>query len=368
MKRKFINQMEPWIGEEEKEAVSRYLSSGGWLTEFKETEKFEEMIAQYCGVKHACVVSNGTVSLFTALMALDIGKGDKVIVPDLTMIASANAVLLAGATPRLVEIDRETMCLDLSIIEKAITNNTRAIIFVSINGRATDMDKLLELCKKNNIYLIEDAAQSLGSKWKGKQLGTFGNIGSFSFSMPKIITTGQGGSLITNDDELIKKIRKIKDFGRVKSGIDLHESLGFNFKFTDLQAVIGIEQMKKLPSRVKRKKELYALYKKELQEVKEVHFLPTDLSQTTPWIIDVLVEDRENLSDFLKSNGVGSRPFYPALHTQAPYREMKEYKQAHFPISQKLSARCLWLPSSLFLTNQQIKQITNTIKKFYRKR
>lgn len=368
MTKSFINQMEPWIGEEEKKAVSKYLNSGGWLTEFKETEKFEEMIARYCGVKHACVVSNGTVSLFIALMSLGIGKGDEVIVPDLTMIASANAVLLAGAYPRLVEIDPQTMCLDLSIVEQAINSKTRAIMFVSINGRATNMDKLQEICKKNSIYLIEDAAQALGSNWKGRQLGTFGDIGSFSFSMPKIITTGQGGALITNDDELMRKIRKIKDFGRVRSGVDIHEILGFNFKFTDLQAVIGIEQMKKLPVRVQRRKEMYALYKQELSQINGIRFLETDLSETTPWLIDVLVEDRDKLIDFLKKNGIGSRPFYPPIHTQAPYRGMKEYKNASFPLSQELSASCLWLPSSLFLSDRQIKRVTGLIRKFYERK
>lgn len=365
MKRKFINQMEPWIGREEKRAVSRYLSSGGWLTEFKETEKFEKMIARYCGVKHACVVSNGTVSLFTALMALDIGKGDEVIVPDLTMIASANAVLLAGAMPRLVDIDPKNMCLDLSLTEKAITKKTKAIMVVNLNGRSPNMDILIALCKKYNLYLIEDAAQAFGSKWKGKYMGTFGNIGSFSFSMPKIITTGQGGALITNDDELIKKIRKIKDFGRVKSGVDIHEMLGFNFKFTDLQAVIGIEQMKKLPARVQRRKEMYVLYKQELSQINDIKFLETDPSETTPWFIDVLAEDRDKLINFLKANGIGSRPFYPPIHTQAPYRGMKEYKNANFPLSQKLSALCLWLPSSLFLSDRQIKHVTGIIQKFY---
>jgi len=367
MKRKFINQIEPWIGNEEKQAVIAYLNSGGWLTEFKETEKFEQMIAEYVGAKHACVVSNGTVSLFIALMALGIGKDDEVIVPNLTMIASANAVLLLNAMPRLVDVDPETMCLDLLLAEKAITKKTKAIMLVNLNGRSGNMNTLLALCKKHHLYLIEDAAQALGSTWNGKYMGTVGDVGSFSFSMPKIVTTGQGGALITNDDELIKKIRKIKDFGRVKSGVDLHESLGFNFKFTDLQAVIGIEQMKKLEYRVKRKKEIYVLYEKGLLGVKGVDFVQTDLSETTPWLIDIMVDDREKLIVFLKQNGIGSRPFYPPIHTQAPYRGMKEYKNAQFPISKKLSAKCLWLPSSLLLTNQQITYIVNTIKTFYRR-
>lgn len=365
MRRAFINQIEPLIGKEEKNALINYLDSGGWLTEFKETEKFEHLIAEYLGVKHASVVTNGTVSLFIALMALGIGRGDEVIVPNLTMIASANAVLLAGAKPRLVEIDPQNMCLDLSLAERGITKKTKAIMFVNLNGRSVDMNILLALCKKYRLYLIEDAAQALGSTWQGKHMGTFGDIGSLSFSMPKIITTGQGGALLTNDDVLIKKIRKIKDFGRVKSGVDIYESLGFNFKFTDLQAVVGIEQMKKLKVRVKRKKEIYRLYEKELLGVEGIRFFQTDLSQTTPWFIDLLADRREELIDYLKLHGIGSRPFYPPIHTQAPYKEMEEYKNANFPLSKKLSALCLWLPSSLFLTNQQIKLIADKIKTFY---
>lgn len=367
MKRKFINQMEPWIGKEEKQAVVNYLNSGGWITEFKETKRFEQMIADYTQAKYSCVVTNGTVSLFIALMALGVEKGDEVIVPNLTMIASANAVMLAGALPRLVDIDPETMCLDLLLTEKAITKRTKAIMLVNLNGRSPNMNHILSLCKKYNLYLIEDAAQALGSKWNGQHMGTFGDIGSFSFSVPKIITTGQGGALVTNDYTLIKKIRKIKDFGRIRGGVDIHESLGFNFKFTDLQAVIGIEQIKKLQTRVKRKKEIYSLYKKGLSNIKGISFLKTDLSQTAPWFIDILVNNRAKLTSFLEQHGIGSRPFYPPINTQAPYRNMEEYKNKKFPQSDKLSSQCLWLPSSLLLTNQQITHITNTIKAFINK-
>ncbi len=357
--------MEPWIGKEEKKAVAKYLSSGGWLTEFKETEKFEQLLAEYTGAKYACAVNNGTVSLFIALMSLGIGKGDEVIVPNLTMIASANSVLLAGAIPRLVDIEQKTMCLDLALAEKSITKKTKAIMLVNLNGKSPDMKKLLALCKKYKLYLVEDAAQALGSFWNRKHMGTFGDIGSFSFSPHKIVTTGQGGALVTNSQELIKKIRKIKDFGRVKSGVDLHDSLGFNFKFTDLQAVIGIEQMKKIKSLVKRKKEIYALYEKELSPIKNIRFIQTNLSETSPWFVDIFVENREKLMEFLKKHQIATRPFYPPVHTQSPYREMKEYKNARFYVSQQLSSQGLWLPSSLSLTNQQIKYITKIIKEFY---
>ncbi len=259
--------MEPWIGKEEQNAVLEYMKSGGWLTEFQKTRDFEKMIADFVGSKYCSIVSNGTVSLTTALMALGIGKGDEVIVPDYTMIASANSIVLAGAKPVLVDIDDDTLCLDLQKVKKAITKKTKAIMLVTINGRYPNIEDFVDFCKKNNIFLIEDAAQSLGSKYKGKYLGTFGIIGSFSFSYPKIITTGQGGALITDNEEAYKRILKIRDFGRKKTGVDYHEAMGYNFKFTDLQSVIGIEQMKKIEWRGKKKKEIFELYRSLLKNV-----------------------------------------------------------------------------------------------------
>jgi len=361
---KQINQMEPWIGEEEKRAMMEYLNSGGWLTEFKKTREFEQMIADYVGSKYASVVSNGTVSLVIALMALGIGRGDEVIVPDYTMIASANAVVLAGAKPVLVDIDRSNLCLDLDLVEEAITPKTKAIMLVTINGRYPAMEKIVKFAHDHGLFLVEDAAQSLGSGYKGKHLGTFGDVGSFSFSAPKIITTGQGGALVTDSEELYHKMLKIKDFGRSRSGVDYHEIMGFNAKFTDLQAVIGIEQMKKLDWRVKRKKEMYKLYRDLLEDVEGIEFIDTNLADTSPWFIDILVsggkEVRDKLMSFLDKRGIGTRPFYPAIHSQPPYSWVK----GDFKNSEYVSERGLWLPSSSFLSDEDIEYICQNIKDF----
>lgn len=363
---KLIPQMEPWIGSEEQKEVSLYMKSGGWLTEFKKTFEFEEMIAKFVGSKHACVVNNGTVSLFIALKALGIDNGDEVIVPDLTMIASANAVILAGAKPVLVDVNDKNLCLDLRLTAKALTKKTKALMYVSLDGRSGSMDEVIAFCKKHNLYLIEDAAQSLGSRWQGKHLGTFGDIGSFSFSTQKVITTGQGGALVTDNNSLIKKIRLIKDFGRIQSGVDQHIALGYNFKFTDLQAVIGIEQMKKLKRRVKRKKQIYNLYRKTLLPIKQVQFIPTDLNQTAPWFIDVLVEKKEKLIKYLRDNQIGTRPIYPPIHTQAPYNRWKELKNSHqFSVAENISLKGLWIPSSSSLSDHNIIFICKTIAAFY---
>lgn len=362
---KRINQMEPWIAEEEKRAMMDYLDSGGWLTEFKKTREFERMIANYTGSKYACVVNNGTVSLIIALMALGIGNGDEVIVPDYTMIASANAIVLAGARPVLVDIDPSNLCLDFDLAEKAITPKTKAIMYVSINGRSHDMEKVIALVRKYNLYLIEDAAQSLGSRCNGKHLGTFGEIGNFSFSSPKIITTGQGGALVTDNEEFFKRISMIKDFGRPKSGVDFYEIMGLNSKFTDLQAVIGIEQMKKLDWRVERKKKMYGLYRSLLDGIEGIELIDTNLEDTSPWFIDIFIsggqKEREKLALFLDERGIGTRPFYPAIHTQPPYSHVN----GDFKNSIYISQRGLWLPSSSFLTDKDVEGICQYIRDFF---
>jgi perosamine synthetase len=356
----FIHQMEPWIGEEEKAAVVAYLDSGGWLTEFRKTRDFEQAIADFTGARHVSVVSNGTVSLYAALWSLGVGAGDEVIVPDYTMIATANAVVLAGAVPVLVDVDRRNLCLDLELAEAALTERTKAILFVSINGRAPDMDRLVAFSRRHGLFLVEDAAQSLGSSWRGRHLGTFGDIGSFSFSAPKIITTGQGGALVTEDDRWIDRIRRFRDFGRTRSGEDEHVSLGFNFKFTDLQAVIGLAQMEKLAWRVRRKKAMFELYRDELAGVTEVEFLPTDLEDCAPWFVDILVPDPGALQQHLLQRQIGTRRFYPAVHTQAPYREPVSRPQA-----EAAAARGLWLPSSSFLSDDTVRAICAEIRAYY---
>lgn len=353
--------MEPWIGEEEKEEVIKVLDSG-WITEAGKTKEFEEMIAQFVGSRYSHMLSNGTVTLFAGLKALGVGVGDEVIVPDFTMVASPNSVVMAGATPILVDIEKNNLCLDLDEVEKKITNKTKAIMSVPINGRAPDMDRLLSIAREQKIPVIEDAAQAFGSYYKGKHLGTFGDMGSFSFSTPKVITTGQGGALVTDSKELSDKIVRIKDFGRIDRNTQDHDEIGFNFKFTDIQAALGIAQMKKLEWRLKRKKEMYKLYQESLKNVAKVKFFPTDLIQTSPWFIDILVDDPVKLSGYLKSKDIGTRLFYPAIHTTKPYKG-----QEKFPNSLWAAAHGLWLPSSTFLADSDIISICQHIKEFYEK-
>jgi perosamine synthetase len=338
------------------------MSSGGWVTEFKKTREFENLIANYTGAKYCSVVANGTVSLSIALMACGVTIGDEVIVPDYTMVATPNSAELIGAKAVFIDIDRENLCMDFDAMLRTVTSKTRAVILVSINGRfPKQIDRFVDFCKQKKIWLIEDAAQSLGSTCNGKHLGRYGDIGSFSFSAPKIITTGQGGALITDNEKLFDRIKKIRDFGRDRGGSDHYLTKGWNFKFTDIQAIIGIEQMKKLSDRVTRKKEMGRLYTKLLENTPGIELIPTDLNQTSPWFYDVLCEDRFELIHYLKEKNIQTREFYPALHAEPAYNY-----DMHFPVSEEIARKGLWLPSSILLTDEQITYICNCIKEFYR--
>lgn len=359
----FIMQMRPYFGAEEKKAICDYMDEDGFITEFKRTEQFEKQLAEYTGAKHCIVVNNGTISLTLAALAAGIQAGDEVIVPNYTMIATPNSVKMFGAVPVFVDVRRDTLCLDIDLVSKAITPKTKAIMLVSSNGRypSDGIGAFESLAKEHNLILIEDSAQSLGSFYPdGRHVGRAGLIGSFSFSMPKIISTGQGGALITDSDDMAYKLRRLKDFGRSGGGNDIHDSIGYNFKFTELQACIGVEQMKKLPARVERKKQIWQAYADRLSGVDGIKLFHHDLSCTAPWFIDCLVEKRDELMAHLKQAGIGTRMMYPPINKQKAYDIPDEH-----PVSNMVGDKGLWLPSAVQLRNDEIDRICHAIKSFY---
>lgn len=357
----YINYMEPSYDCHEIEAVTTYMNSGAWLTEFKQTRNFEQSIADYVRAPFCSVMSNGTVTLIAALMAMGIKPGDEVIVPDFTMSATSHAVALLGATPIFVDVEPETLCMDYGRMKKAVTKNTKAVICVDLNGRyPKQFDEIIEFCKQNELWMLEDAAQALGSNYKGIPLGTFGDVGSFSFSMPKIITTGQGGAIVTSSQELYEKVLKIRDFGREEAGSDHYMTIGANFKFTDIQAVIGIEQIKKMPIRVLQKKEICKAYDARLHGMREIKIFKHNYEETVPCFYEILCERRGELMEYLKQNNIGSRRFYPALHAEPAY-----YAKADCPVTEEISAKGLWLPSSVRLDEEKINYICDIIERFY---
>lgn len=355
-----IPHIEPSFYGREAEAVSDLIDSGSWLTEFVKTRELEDKIANYVGSTYCHMYPNCTLALYAALQAFGIRQGDEVIVPDLTMIASATAVSMTGAKPVFVDVDPTTLCISDRTAERAITNRTRAIMVVDLNGRSpNNYGELYWLAQRWGLALIEDAAQAFGSRNKcGEFLGTQGDIGCFSFSPHKIITTGQGGCCVTNHSTYDKYLSQYRNFGRSESGGFEHETIGINLKFTDLQAVIGLEQLKSLDWRIKRKKEIFKMYRSLLREY--VHFLPTGLDYVTPWYMDIYTNKRDSLQRFLSARGIGTQKMYPTISTTRAYYDSKLYNT----ISMAASTEGLFLPSSITLTDDTIEYMCDMIVDF----
>ena len=357
------------MDESEKKELLSVIDSG-WFTEAKKTKEFEKIFAEFTGSRYACAITSGTAGLYLGLNALGIKQGDEVIVPDLTFVASPNSVQANNAKPVLIDIEPDTLNLDTNILERKITKKTKAIMTVNFNGRTTNMKILREIAQKNNLKLIEDAAHSLGSYYGKKHQGNLSDIGVFSFSTPKIITTGQGGMIVTNNKKLYERCMELKDFGRkigakknMMSAFD-HHIIGQNFKFTEFQAAVGISQMKKLEKRIKIKKNMFKLYHDLLNNVDEIEFIETDLKKITPWMVDILIKNKKsriNLINYLEKQKIETRIFYPPIHRLKPYIQLDR----KFKITSKISDSGLWLPSSVTLDEKQINFISKNIKNFF---
>jgi len=344
--------------------VSRVLESN-YLNEGDVTTAFEAKVAELTGARHAVAVTSGTAALFLSLKALEIGAGDEVIVPDVTFVATANAVVMAGATPVLVDVDEVTLNISVPAMEEAFTARTKAVIPVHVSGRAADMEAILRVCAARGIFVVEDAAEALCSRHRGRYLGTFGSTGCFSFSPNKTITTGQGGVVVTNDDQVHRRLRELKDQGRPARGTggdDLHPAIGFNFKFTNLQAAVGLAQLEVLDARLERIRRTYAIYKDGLSGVEGVRVLPFDLKTgEQPQWADALAERRNELDAYLAENGAHCRRFWFPIHTQSPYRAPDDA----FPIATRMSAKAIWLPSAFQMTDDDADYVCGLIRRFY---
>lgn len=344
---------------EEKNEIVRVIESGH-INDGERTTEFERMVADFCGSKYAVATSNCTSALTISLMALGIGSGDEVLVPDLTFIATANAVRLAGATPVLVDVGSDSL-LDPAGLAAKLTKRTKAIIPVHVTGHGVDMDAILSFARQHQLAVVEDAAEALGSARGGKKYGTFGDTGCFSFSPMKLITTGQGGMVITDREDLYKRLVELKDQGRPirgTGGDDEHRSLGFNFKLTNLQAAMGIAQMRDIDARLRKMRQTYRLYAEGLHSSAAVSVCPFSIDDgECPQWIDVSVEGRDSLEQYLKERNMHSRKFWHPLHTQVPYRDQGN----DFPGSMNVSYRSLWLPSALTITEEDIERVCGSI-------
>jgi len=350
-----IFQSRPFFGKEEAESCYRYILEDNFITEYKKTEELEKLICDKIKTKNCIMTTSGTIAILLGLMSLDLKENDEVIVPNFTMIATVNAIKMLKLKPVIIDIDKETCTINLEEIKKNITEKTKVILHVSLNNRYNNLEEIRKYCDNNNLILLEDSAQSLGCKAGGKYLGTYGKMGFFSLSTPKIISTGQGGFIITDDDVLAGKIRMIKNFGRRESGKDNFEIFGLNFKFNDLQAVVGIEQMKKLDKRVKRMREIYDLYYSELKDIVEIK---KPLSEDwIPWFVDIYVDNREKYINLLNKHFIKTRPVYEQINKTKIY-----YSENTMENSDYICRRGLFLPTHIGLTDNDILFICRIIK------
>jgi perosamine synthetase len=365
-----IVQIEPWIDGGELRELKRVIEST-FLVEDKLTQEFERMTSDLTGSKHAIAVCNGTMALFVCLKAVGIGSGDEVIVPDLTFAASANAVILAGATPVLCDVQEDTFCFDVSRADQLVSEKTRALMPVHLYGQSANMPEVMKLAARHKLRVIEDAAQGIGVRYQGKHVGSFGDLGVLSYFGNKTVTCGQGGIVLTDDDSLAKAARRLKNYGRDQKGTFVHESIGFNFAFTDLQAAIGISQMKKMSLIVSKKREIHDRYVERLRDLKD--FRPVRIDgdcDAVFWFTSFLCEDPQALTSFLAARKIQVRRFFYPLHMQPCYADKKHIPNIDndFPASKKAYEQGISLPSSYALTDEDQAFVIEQIHFFYENR
>lgn len=362
-----IVQIEPWVDDAELRELKRVIDST-FLVEHDLTREFESMTAQLVQSRHAMAVCNGSMALFVCLKALGIGPGDEVIVPDLTFVATANAVILAGATPVLCEIREDTFCLDAGRAEKLVTANTRALLPVHLYGQSADMEQVMAMARRHNLKVIEDAAEGVGVTFAGHHVGTFGDMGILSYYGNKTITCGEGGMVLTDNDELAQAAYRLKNYGRDRKGTFVHETIGFNFSFTDLQAAIGIAQMKKMAAIVRRKREIHDRYVEELRGL--AGFRPALIDprcQPVFWFTSFLCEDPDALSACLRRHNIQTRRFFCPLHLQPCYGDRKFVRilDEDFRLSERVYRQGISLPSAYSLTAEDQAFVIERIRGFY---
>ena len=359
---------EPSLGKEELNNVIEAVKSSWISSKGRFISEFEERFAQYCGVKYGVAVSSGTTALHLALRVLGIKEGDEVIVPDLTFVATANAVRYCNAKPVFVDSDPRYWCIDPEKIEGVITKKTKAIIPVHLYGHPCDMDSILKIAKTHNLYVVEDCAEAHGAEYKGKRVGSFGDINCFSFYGNKMITTGEGGMCITNSKELADKMRILKNHGMNPKKRYWYDVIGFNYRMTNLQAAIGLAQLEKLDKFIAKKRRIAKWYSQELKDLERKNFIKLHpkmpWAKCVYWMYSILIEDgfgtkRDDLAKILEEKEIDTRPLFYPIHIMPPY---KKDNIKNLPIAERLGNFGLNLPSSVKLAQRDIITISQAIK------
>ena len=369
---KRISIAEPDLSGNEEKYVLECIRTGWISSKGRFISEFEEKFASYLGAKHAIAVSSGTTALHLALAALDIGECDEVILPTFTMIACANVVKYLHAKPILVDSEPYTWNIDPEKIEEKITKRTKAIIVVHIYGHPADMDPIMKIARRHGLYVVEDAAEAHGAEYKGRKVGGIGDVGCFSFYANKIITTGEGGMVVTNDDRLAEKMRSLRDQGyntRLRKWL-IHDIIGYNYRMTNLQAAIGLAQLERIDEFIRRHRENAYYYNSLLKDIPGLTLPPeASWAKNVYWMYTILVDEnkfgvnRDELMKKLELYGIDTRAAFLPIHMQPPYK--REYQSNNYPVAENLGKNGINLPSGNTLNREQITYIANCIKKIH---
>ena len=332
-------------------------SAGAYL------DRFEREFARATGTRHAIATSNGTTALHLALHALGLGPGDEVIVPALTFVASAHAVLMVGATPVLADVDPRTWCLDPLALERSLTPRTRAVMPVHLYGQPADMPAIGEIARRHGLMIVEDAAEAQGAHIRGELVGSIGDVGAFSFYGNKIMTTGEGGMVVTDDDRLAARLRFLKDHGMSPERRYFHTELAFNYRMTNLQAALGVAQLERIDWLVAQKRRIMSGYREHLAGREGVELNPSGIFDGVFWMSCALLERRDRVAGALAERGIDTRPFFVTL-TELPHladcRRVGATEDG-CPVAESLSRRGLSLPSGCTLADEDVEHVSRTL-------
>jgi len=356
--------LEPLLGGNELEYVTECITTNWISSQGKYVQQFEEEVKRYTGSQYALAVSNGTVALHLALVSLGIGKGDEVIVPDITFGATLNAVVLAGAKPVLIDVEESNWNLSVALLEKNITTKTKAIMPVHIYGVPCNMPDIMALANKHNLLVIEDCAEALGSSIDNKHVGTFGHIGTFSFFGNKVITCGEGGAVIFNDADAYNRAKILRDHGMTPGKRYWHDVVGFNYRLTNLQAAVGCAQFEQLPGFREKRKQIFSWYEKYL--LPSGYFTTQTLEagyDSSYWLFTAKLKEnslinRDDLIEKLSKVGVDTRPVFYPMSQMPPFADYEKHLTG---ISEQISMNGISLPTSVYLSEQEIKQVSAEI-------
>jgi perosamine synthetase len=359
---------EPLLTEQDYTAVMDAMRSGWISGAGASIDAFEARWATFCGRKQGIALANGTVALQVAVALLDLQPGDEVIMPTFTIISCALPVVLAGAVPVLVDCDPRTWTMDVNQVEARITPRTRALMPVHIYGHPVDMDPLLELAARYDLQVVEDAAEAHGAEYRGRRIGSFGTSSCFSFYANKLLTTGEGGMLMVDDDQLAERARRMRNLGFQPGRRFLHAELGFNFRLTNMQAALGLAQVDRMDEIVARKRRMGQAYTGRLSEVAGLELqVQQPWARSVYWMFGIVLSeqtglDAEQFAARLKTRGVETRPFFLGMHEQPVLREQGLFAGESYPVAERIARQGLYLPSGLGLVDAQIDQVCQAVR------